>query len=69
MLDKDDYVSRKFRSYLKEKTEYEENWNLYFYIKGTVVFDEWPKLNLNKTESKCLERALEDWKAYQTPND
>lgn len=69
MLDKDDYVSRKLRSYLKEKEEYQNTWHLYFYIKDTLIYEDWPKLQPTKTESGYITKALEDWKEYQKQHE
>lgn len=64
MLNKEDYVSRKIRFYLKDKAGYEDTWHLYGFIRDTLFFDEWPLTTSKKEEIRALEKALDDWKDY-----
>jgi hypothetical protein len=64
MLDKDDFVSRKVRAYLKEAQGYEDKWYLYGVMKDTLFYDEWPVASLSTKEAKALAEAMDDWQVY-----
>ena len=63
MLQKDDYISRKLRSYLRDHEQTKDVWMLYSFKLDTIVYEDY-KIIPNAIEAKALQLALIDWEEY-----
>lgn len=69
MINKDDFLSRKIRSYLKDHEETKHVWMNYCVVKDHLMFDEFHLALPNAVEKRAFDLALIDWEEYLTSQE
>jgi hypothetical protein len=69
VINKDDFLSRKIRSYLKEHEETSHVWMNYAFVKNSLMFDDFHLPTPNKIEQRAIDLALIDWEEYEQDHE